>query len=335
MWVIVIIAHTFILNLIYDLSFIQSFTDALVFNIIFALLGGSLWFMVRYSNLQSKPTIELIINHIGGNAFTMVVWMALSRFFLNGIFSEDEAYKAFLNETTTFRVISGVLYYSIIVSIYYLIINFRELKVKMARESQLNDMVKDAELKMLRSQIRPHFLFNSLNSISSLTMSNPEKAQEMVVKLSEFMRYSLNYTEEKLISLDKEIYHIQLYLDIEKVRFGKKLVMSYHIPDKCKELKLPALILQPLIENTIKYGLYEATGEIKIKIEANCETQFLFIKIGNDFDPDATPKKGTGTGLNNVQKRLETVYSAFDLMKINKQETYFEVEIKIPQHGKN
>jgi two-component system LytT family sensor kinase len=265
----------------------------------------------------------------------MVVWMALSRFILNGIFSEDEAYKAFLNETTTFRVISGVLYYSIIVSIYYLIINFRELKVKMARESQLNDMVKDAELKMLRSQIRPHFLFNSLNSISSLTMSNPEKAQEMVVKLSEFMRYSLNYTEEKLISLDKEIYHIQLYLDIEKVRFGKKLVMSYHIPDKCKELKLPALILQPLIENTIKYGLYEATGEIKIKIEANCETQFLFIKIGNDFDPDATPKKGTGTGLNNVQKRLETVYSAFDLMKINKQETYFEVEIKIPQHGKN
>jgi two-component system, LytTR family, sensor kinase len=98
-------------------------------------------------------------------------------------------------DTLTIRGITGVMFYSLLVTIYYLLINYRELKEKSRREAELTGLLKEAELNMLRSQIRPHFLFNSLNSISSLTMTDPEKAQEMVIKLSEFMRYSLNHPD--------------------------------------------------------------------------------------------------------------------------------------------
>ena len=153
----------------------------------------------------------------------------------------------------------------------------------------------------------------------------------MVVKLSEFMRYSLWLSEEMVSTLDKDLYHAELYLDIEKVRFGNKLVVEKDITDEALGSRLPAMILQPLLENAVKHGVYEATSQIVVKLRARKENNNLEIVIGNDIDPEGKPRKGTGTGLKNVEARLTSHYGQGRLMTIEKSERYFEVTLKIPQ----
>jgi two-component system LytT family sensor kinase len=335
LWVLVASIHMLIIALSYDVPFYYAIIDSLVFNSLFALIGLVLWYLASYTNLKKTAVIEIIIQHLTATSLVVILWLSAGLFILNQIIHVGEDYAEFLANTRTTRAISGVLYYLVLMSIFYLIISFRELEEKVKHESRLNEMLREAELKSLRSQIRPHFLFNSLNSISSLTISDAAKAQEMVIKLSEFMRYSLTQLDEQLIPLEDELYHVGLYLDIEKVRFGNKLHVAYAIDEKCQHQKLPALILQPLMENAIKHGIYESTDKGDITIETSCSKDFLFIRVENDFDPEAVLKKGTGTGLLNVSKRLETIYGKKDLMIIQKLENTFIVELKIPSYEKD
>jgi two-component system, LytTR family, sensor kinase len=330
-WVAISAIHFFLLISLYDLTVIQGLVDSLVFNIFFAIIGMGLWYMVRFSDLQTRQTGELALYQVSGLALTLLVWLGLGFVILNQIFKENPEYIAFLRNSITFRIISGVLYYSLMVTTYYLIINFRELKEKSEREARLTALLKETELNMLRSQIRPHFLFNSLNSISSLTMTNPARAQEMVIKLSEFMRYSLNLSDAMMSTLDKDLGAAGLYLEIEKVRFGDKLVIEMEIGEGALEWKIPAMILQPLLENAIKHGVYEASEQVRVKLEARVEDEQLKIVISNDVDPEGKPRKGTGTGLRNVEARLVNHYGQSRLMSIVKSDSYFEVTLKIPK----
>ncbi len=332
-WVGVMTIHFLLLLLEYQAGFYDALAEAFVYNAVYALLGSGLWYMVRFSNLKSKSVWSLILNHLMGSLITVSLWLSISYFLLQSLLNPQSSWIEHIRDTTFARAIIGFFVYAVIVTIYYLIISFRELNEKILREAELSKMLREAELSMLRSQVRPHFLFNSLNSISSLTISNPQKAQDMVIKLSEFVRYSLRNTDEKLIPLVDEIYHINLYLEIEKTRFGEKLDISFDVPESCEKILLPSLILQPLVENSIKYGIYESTGDIKIHLGASCDNYFLYLKIGNDFDPEASPKKGTGNGLEMVRKRLEKIYLHHNLMQVNKKDRYFEVEIKIPRHA--
>jgi LytS/YehU family sensor histidine kinase len=265
---------------------------------------------------------------------TIFAWMMTAYLILNSVFTENFFYHTFLKETMSFRIVTGVMFYALLVTVYYLLINFRELKEKSQREAQLTNLLKEAELNMLRSQIRPHFLFNSLNSISSLTMTNPDKAQEMVIKLSEFMRYSLNFPDTMKSTLEKELYHAELYLDIEKVRFGDRLLFEKVIQPESLQWIVPVMILQPLLENSVKYGVYESSETTKIGLETKMDEEVLEIRIGNTYDPEANIKKGTGTGLKNIRARLLNLYGTSSLMKISQDNNYFEVILRIPKHGR-
>jgi LytS/YehU family sensor histidine kinase len=183
---------------------------------------------------------------------------------------------------------------------------------------------------MLRSQINPHFLFNSLNSVSSLTITNPDKAREMVIKLSEFMRYALSRKDDLPVTLQSELDNLRLYLDIEKVRFGKRLVIKENIDPACMGATLPVMILQPLYENAIKHGVYETTREVTINTNVLCTGDFVEILISNNFDPEAKPVKGTGTGLTNVIRRLELMYGNKAVLKTEKLSDSFSVKIYLP-----
>jgi LytS/YehU family sensor histidine kinase len=193
-------------------------------------------------------------------------------------------------------------------------------------------MLRDAELSMLRSQIRPHFLFNSLNSISSLTLSNPEAAQDMIIKLSEFMRHSLNLGTDTMNSLNDEMYHAGLYLDIERVRFSDRMKIEKQINMDCGEMMLPSMILQPLLENAVKHGVNTMLTSCIIALKADCNDTYLKVSISNNFDPDAVPRKGTGTGLSNVQKRMAAIFGRNDLLAFNAENEVFEVTLQIPVH---
>jgi two-component system, LytTR family, sensor kinase len=335
MWVVLAIFHLLVLNWGYNIRFSSALADSLVFNFIFAILGVGLWFSVKFSQLQKKNVFEILFQHLTTSTILLLIWMLISKALLGVMLKSDVFYIDFLDRSLTMRVLSGILFYGLLVLIYYLIASFRELKEKAEKEALLTTMLKEAELDMLRSQIRPHFLFNSLNAISSLTISRPEQAQEMVIKLSEFMRYSLSQQGEMMSTLEKELYHIGLYLDIEQVRFSGKLKISNEVDENVLAWKVPSMILQPLVENAIKYGVYGSEGQSNICLKALAESNHLQISISNNFDPDDTPRKGTGTGLRNVARRLETIYSQTGLMQVKNNGSDFEVLLKIPSHANN
>lgn len=334
MWVALGVIHFSLLYFGYGLRSVHAFADSLVFNGLFTVIGSGLWFMVRYSNLQTKTKAELALYHITGAAVAIFVWMMAGHLILNTLFPEDQAYQSFLRNTVFLRILAGLMFYALLVSIFYLLINFRELKEKSQREARLTGLLKEAELNLLRSQIRPHFLFNSLNSISALTMTDPGKAQEMVIKLSEFMRYSLNFPDNMTGTLERELYNAELYLDIEKVRFGSRLAFEKEIQPEAMSWIVPVMILQPLVENAVKYGVYESEETTVIRLGARILESELEIRIGNTYGFGTMAKKGTGTGLRNIRGRLLNLYGTGSLMKINQTENYFEVTIRIPEYAR-
>jgi len=335
MWLVVASVHFMQLHASYGFQTLATVVDSIVVNLIFAILGVGLWFSMKFSQLQKKNWIEIFIQHLTTCAILIILWLLISNALLSTLLRPDEEYQKFLEHSLTMRVFTGLLYYGLLVAIFYLVAGFRELQEKTRREAQLTSMLKEAELDLLRSQIRPHFLFNSLNAISSLTMTRPEQAQEMVIKLSEFMRYSLSHQGEMISTFEKELYHIRLYLDIEQVRFAGKLKISNEIDKQILGWEVPSMILQPLIENCIKYGVYSSEGESWIKLNARRQGAYLLVLISNTYDPENTTRKGTGTGLRNVGRRLETIYNEPGLMQVVNHGSEFEVHLKIPENANN
>lgn len=201
------------------------------------------------------------------------------------------------------------------------------------RETMMNELSKEAELTQLRQQLQPHFLFNSLNSINALVVSQPQKAREMVIQLSEFLRGTIRKDPQKWVSVSEELDYLRLYLDIEKVRFGHRLNINFEIEEGAESLQLPQLLIQPLLENAIKYGLYGVTEEVSIDLSISKNQNYLMISISNPYDPDVAPGKGTGFGLDSVERRLFLVFGRKDLLETKQVDSNFNVKLKIPQRN--
>ncbi len=315
---------------VYEQDLVASISDSLISNLIFALLGVGLWYMVRFSGKGIKGFIKNLAYHIAGCAFTIIIWQASSYVILRLLFEDNDAFMGFLLTSMIVKVLTGVLIYFLLISLDFLVLSFEEMQEQAEHEVALSTMLRDAELAMLRSQIRPHFLFNSLNSVSALTLSNPQAAQDMIIKLSEFMRYSIGLGADTMNTLNEELYHASLYLDIEKVRFSDRIRIEKHIDPLCGEMMIPAMILQPLLENAVKHGVNTMLTSCTITLKAFCSGSSLHVSISNNFDPDAVPRKGTGTGLKNVQKRMAALYGRTDLLISNVKNEVFEVTLIIP-----
>lgn len=330
-WTVILGIHATTLHFLYNISLSSSITDGLVFNSVFALIGIALWYPVFYNDIEKHSFTNLLINHLSIMALTLAFWVSTSIFILKSITPEAELYLSAMKSGIAWRVFSGIFFYFAIIMIYYLLIYGYNLREHMLQEARLKQKINEAELKTLKSQINPHFLFNSLNSISSLTITNPEKAHDMIIKLSGFLRYSLAHDPNKLIPLEQEIENMESYISVEKIRFGEKLLFESEISERCCDKKVPFLILQPLIENAIKHGVYEALEPVKVKV--TCKTlndDNILITVGNDFDPKAISQKGTGTGIKNIKDRLKIIYQLNDLFSFEKSENYFLVKLIIP-----
>lgn len=330
-WGAFIAAHTFVLTIFYNQPLHFAIVDALIFNIYFGILSLGIWYPVRFINLKNTSTTDIFLNHLGTAVISIGIWYLASYTTLSYLLGSSKEYLLYLNSSTPFRLSIGLFYYLITIFIYYLYISFRNIEEKIAQEAELKGLIRETELNLLKSQINPHFLFNSLNSISSLTITNPEKAQEMIIKLSDFLRYSINQKEKQLVSLQDELHNINLYLDIEKTRFGDKLNFNIDVSEGCRSKLLPNMILQPLIENSIKHGVYESTEPITIWVTCAEEGNSMKVTVKNNFDPESRSKKGTGMGLKNIQNRLKIIYQADYLMKVIRDENMFSVSVTFPQ----
>lgn len=185
-----------------------------------------------------------------------------------------------------------------------------EMRAVERRANRYRIEAQTAQLRALHYQVNPHFLFNTLNSLSTLVMRGSQTdAEAMIMNLSSFLRSSLTTDPEQLVSLDEEIALQRLYLQIEQARFPDRLQVEVTVPPALEHARVPALILQPIIENAIKYGVAPSKGKIAVRLTASAEFGLLVLRIENDIDPRApTPEPGTGVGLGNVRERLLTRY---------------------------
>jgi two-component system LytT family sensor kinase len=312
----------------FGLSWNAAIIDSAIANTLLLLVCLLVMNTLRYY----LPRGNQYINIFSICLFLTIVWLVLTKWLLRLVLGDIEGYTDLLHHSLSIRFSIAFLLLGCVTMISILWYNQKENKENEERKTDAEKLAKEAELFKLRQQLQPHFLFNSLNSINALIGTRPEEARKMVQQLSDFLRGTIKKEETQWVTLKEELQYLQLYLDIEKVRFGNRLSTEIDINDSIKELRLPALILQPIVENAIKFGLYDTTGDTVIRISADLEDDDLVIRVLNPFDPEtSSPKSGTGFGLKSVQRRLYLLFARTNLLSTEAKQNIFTTVVKIPQ----
>src|SRR6188474_75951 len=325
-WLIIIADHVFLLRW-FGLSWQMAIIDSAINDTLLLLACMLVIMMLHYYLPQKEKYFHLVTWCI----LITVIVILITKVILKNIFASDDEYIIFFNRSLWIRSSFDFLLLGCIILISVIWYNWQEQTEQEARKQDAEKLSKEAELFKLRQQLQPHFLFNSLNSINALIGSRPQEARKMVQQLSDFLRGTIKKEEHQWVTLKEELQYLQLYLDIEKVRFGHRLATSIEYDESLDELKLPALLLQPIMENAIKFGLYDTVDEIVIRLAASKEENNLVITVENPFDPETSAPKGTGFGLQSVQRRLYLLFARNDLVSTEAKENIFTTVIKIPQ----
>ena len=330
-WFVAGSAMVFISTFVSGVSFVISVVEVFSFVITYALIGSAIWYVIKFTTLEDHSVPNILFAHLIAASIIVFVWMYFGVVIIKLLHSDSDEW---IQKIIVVRIFFGYMLYIIYVIFFYAVNYYQGFKEKVINETKLISLVKEAELHALKSQINPHFLFNSLNSISSLTMTDPARAQEMVINLSQLMRYSLKHEQKEMVTFQQELENNKLYLSIEKVRFGSKLNPVFAIEENCFNAEIPNMILQPLYENAIKYGVYEATETIDVITHCECNNEVLKVTISNTFDPDVLSKKGEGIGLRNIRERLQVIYGNPHFLQISNNGNEFTVTLTIPQNLK-
>jgi hypothetical protein len=320
-------ALQFSVMMYYGISARESWMDASITSTMLVFAGYVMITIVKYFRSSAKNAVAVLVTALALAALTDGVLYSILK-----VLPSSTDYQLWLDKTLLIRFIFIWLMIVIEGINGWLFFYIKEHQQNEMREKETEKLMREAELSGLRQQFQPHFIFNSLNSISALAGTNPNLARKMIEQLSDFLRGTVKKESNLLVPLKEEFNHLELYLDIEKVRFGHRLITEVKADDAAMEMKLPSLLLQPVLENAIKFGLYDTIGEVVITVEAKVDQNYLVVEIKNPFDPaSAVPKKGTGFGLNSIQRRLSLLFYRNDLLTTQQNENTFTTTIKIPQ----
>lgn len=263
----------------------------------YALVCLSPWYSGRYLPFTPAALGKLLLNHGAAALVAAALLLGVAKLL------------AVPNSQLAFLFGAGVLLYLLAVALHYVLFSFQDSREAESRAQQARVQAREAELKALKAQINPHFLFNSLNSISALATMDGARAREMCLRLSDFLRSTLNLAAEEIIPIEQELTLAKTYLEVEQVRFGDRLRVHQSISGECGNCHVPSLILQPLVENAVKHGVATLVEGGEVRLCADCQNGLLHITVENDFDPEAAAAARNGLGLANVRDRLSTLYS--------------------------
>jgi two-component system sensor histidine kinase AlgZ len=289
-------------------------------------------YSARITPIGTTPVWRLFIVHLTTSQILSALWL-LAAILLSHALVYIPSLRGidarFVPREPVIYAAGSVLY---LLSIAY---HYAATAIDASREAETRAMTvsiqaREAELKALKSQINPHFLFNSLNSISALTGIDPMRARDMCVLLGDFLRMTLGLGEKTAIRLSEELDLLEKYLAIEKVRFGERLKMHQEIQPETRDCLLPPLLLQPLLENSIKHGIASLIEGGEVRIVAHRVDGRLDITVENSWDPDSPPSRKGGLGLRNVQQRLDARYGKFASFRISDEGDLFQVQMSIP-----
>lgn len=269
--------------------------------------------------------IARVLPFLLGSYFAGVLWMIARTFVFFSLFPEQKAAFGIESSAEFYSYLEGAISAAWVMfgwsALYFGIKYYILLQDAKARALTAASVANEAQLKMLRYQLNPHFLFNTLNAISTLVLDKDTSlASDMIDKLSKFLRHSLETDPMTQITVDQEVAALKLYLDIEQVRFGSRLEVLFSINPEVKGALVPSLILQPLVENAIKYGISQSVKGGAIGISAHKDGNDLQLIIsdngpGLDFSQGITPK-GSGVGLENCRERLKALYGNRQSLKL-------------------
>lgn len=309
-------------------SLLISVVDSLITTGLLALGCIILSNMLGYYQPKNETILFILV-------LTLVIALVItliSKFFLNLLFAYDVAYISFFKLSVLVRFVVLFIFLAWCALANILWHRLEEQSATQERLLTAQNLSKEAELNKLRHQLQPHFLFNSLNSVYALTIVNPKEAGTMITKLASFLRGTLKRDDEVWVSVGEEMEYIQLYLDIEKVRFSHRLNVDVQIAEETLNLYLPGTLLQPIVENAIKFGLYNTSAAITISVDVRVENQVLEIRVMNPFDPEMRAIEGTGFGLTAIKRRLYLLFADEKLLQTKATEdNMFITILKVPQ----
>ena len=291
----------------------------------------SVWYVARAAPVRRGKIVQTVVTHGVAAVLICSVWV------LSGAGAArllvplwGAAFPARFAAQVPILFWTGILLYLLSLALHSVLLAVEATREAERRALELQVLAREAELKALRAQIHPHFLFNSLNSISALVGTDPPRAREMCLYLSEFLRKSLALGERKSIPVGEEVALAKAYLEVEGLRFGSRLTVEEELETGGQECLVPPLLLQPLVENAVRHGIATRIEGGVIRLEARRTGNRLRILIENPFDPDAPPRRGTGVGLANVRSRLAARYGGEALFAARRLADRYLVVLSMP-----
>jgi signal transduction histidine kinase len=310
----------------------STFAFVIPLTLVYAFVCLSAWWVCRANPLERTPRLQLFSALGGAMLQASLVWIAtgaLWDLFLTKRLHLDAGREGLPGDLAILWVAGIVLYAQSLVAHYFMLAqeNAREAERRLL-ETQVT--AREAELRALRAQLHPHFLFNSLNSISALVGPDPEAARRMCGLLGDFLRTSLALGGRARVALEEELALAERYLAIEQVRFGARLTVERAAEPAALPCLVPPLLIQPLIENAVKHGVADRVEGGTIRIEARRRGAALEIAVENPRDPEAPPRRGSGLGLDNVRQRLAALDPRRARLDVIEEPGRFRVTLNLP-----
>jgi hypothetical protein len=296
------------------------------------LISLPAWYSCRVAPIDRTPVWRLLATHIVAGQILSLLWLGVGKLLARALAYVPalQGIDARFDQRAAIVYGAGCVFYLLAVSFHYVSLAQDASREFETRAMETSIQARDAELKALKAQINPHFLFNSLNSISALTSIDPARARDMCVLLGDFLRLTLGLGEKLAVRLSEELDLLQKYMAIEKVRFGARLQMHEAIEEGAKVCLLPPLLLQPLVENAVKHGIASLPEGGAVRLSVQRQNGRLAILVENSWDPEAPPRRSGGMGLKNVQLRLEARYGKDASLRVNTEGELFQVSLSLP-----
>jgi sensor histidine kinase YesM len=332
-WTAYAMFYAGVLSLQIGLLYIYALNSSLLSHYLMALYSVPVWFWTTRALVKWRWPVQLAGHILGGLIYAVAwYWSFVAVFLL--LFGDEVTAQAQLRAIPYWLMLEAITVYGVAVGIFYMRRYQEQLRTKEQQEADLRLHAKQMELAVLKAQLNPHFLFNTLNSINALVGSDPEGARQVLAKLAEVLRYSLESDRLPLVPLADELRFVETYLEIEKARFGKRLQVKMEVDESARPLSVPPMILQPLAENAVRHGIApkEEGGEILLRVLQR--ENFLEIEVADNGMGVVTAQTGdllkNGTGLRNTDLRLRKMFGEAAGLQISNGKDGFRVRFQLP-----
>jgi hypothetical protein len=298
----------------------------------YGFLSLSAWYVTSGSPVDKVGPLRIAVTAVTASFLSSAVWLLLARGWMGlivSLFHRSDVPGSFRTGAPTLFGF-GFLLYLLAMAVSYLAAAFAASRDAERRGLELQVLAREAELRALRAQLDPHFLFNSLQSISALVTADPAAARRMCLLLADFLRETLALGARLRIPLSSELSLAHRFLAIEQVRFGDRLRVQVVAPPEALEAALPPLVLQPLVENAVTHGIAHVLDGGTIRITAERRAVTLVLTVDNPCDADRPAGRGTGLGLRNVRERLQSEYGDDASLAVEEREGRFVARIQLP-----